>query len=297
MELLSEECVPAIAAEVDIAIGSKRKRGSVTSKSKRPRKSSQAAKQDKENHAPGSLTLGSTKSSTSISGAAEADTVSTTKRRVLRKAEKKQVADVVLKVDKADLVASVLQQVDNELHIQSFQARSELWERFKVSDVFLLECESLRGLYRATYIQCSTGKDKHARFQLEWYQQCSFMLEDQDNPTVSAVRSTQHCLSDARDISKWVDFRKNCSHICTTHDGNAVMIAVQVLSSIFSHTKQPLAYQVCHQCRMILQLHLSHLQQNLRMYTTGLVELPLLKCYMIPFYVHQPCRQENRYFH
>lgn len=232
MELLSEECVPAIAAEVDIAIGSKRKRGSVTSKSKRPRKSSQAAKQDKENHAPGSLTLGSTKSSTSISGAAEADTVSTTKRRVLRKAEKKQVADVVLKVDKADLVASVLQQVDNELHIQSFQARSELWERFKVSDVFLLECESLRGLYRATYIQCSTGKDKHARFQLEWYQQCSFMLEDQDNPTVSAVRSTQHCLSDARDISKWVDFRKNCSHICTTHDGNAVMIAVQ--SAVFN---------------------------------------------------------------
>ena len=109
MELLSEECVPAIAAEVDIAIGSKRKRGSVTSKSKRPRKSSQAAKQDKENQAPGSLTLGSTKSSTSISGAAEADTVSTMKRRVLRKAEKKQVADVVLKVDKADLVASVLQ--------------------------------------------------------------------------------------------------------------------------------------------------------------------------------------------
>ena len=109
MEHFSEECVPAVAAEVDI--GTKRKRRSVTSKSKCPRKS----KQDKENQAPGSLTLGSGKASTS--GAAEADTISTTKRRVLRKAEKKEVADAVLKVEKADLVASVLQQVDNELHI------------------------------------------------------------------------------------------------------------------------------------------------------------------------------------
>jgi len=62
-----------------------------------------AAKQDKENQAPGSLTLGSRKASTLILGAAEADTIGTTKRRVLRKAEKKQVADAVLKVDKADL--------------------------------------------------------------------------------------------------------------------------------------------------------------------------------------------------
>jgi len=88
MELFSEECVPAIAAEVDIAIGSKRKRGSVTSKSKRPRKSGQAAKQDKENQAPGSLTLGSRKASTLISGAAEADTIGTTKRRVRQKGRK-----------------------------------------------------------------------------------------------------------------------------------------------------------------------------------------------------------------
>ena len=51
------------------------------------------------------------------------------------------------------------------------------------------------------------------------------MLVDQDNP--STVRSTRRCLSDAHDISRWVDFRKNCSHICTTHDANAVMIAVQ----------------------------------------------------------------------
>ena len=73
--------VPAIAAEVDIGttldIGTKRKRGSVTSKSKRPRKRKQAAKVDKENQPPGSLTLGSRKASTS--GAAEADTISTTK--------------------------------------------------------------------------------------------------------------------------------------------------------------------------------------------------------------------------
>ena len=54
------------------------------------------------------------------------------------------------------------------------------------------------------------------------------MLVDQDNPsTANAVRSTQRCLSDARDISSWVDFRKNCLHFCTTHDANAVMIVVQ----------------------------------------------------------------------
>ena len=81
MEHFSKEYVPAIAAEVDIGttldIGTKRKRGSVTSKSKRPRKRKQAAKVDKENQPPGSLTLGSRKASTS--GAAEADTISTTK--------------------------------------------------------------------------------------------------------------------------------------------------------------------------------------------------------------------------
>ena len=92
--------------------------------------------------------------------------------RCLKKAEKQAVATAINKVGKSELL---LEHVDKELHIHSFQDRLMLWERLKVSGMVTV-CECLKELYESTYSKCLTGKEKHARFQLEWYQQCGYVI-------------------------------------------------------------------------------------------------------------------------
>lgn len=52
----------------------------------------------------------------------------TVKKRSLRKGEKKDVATAISKAETANLVASVLQQVDNEHHVNFFPQQLEMWE-------------------------------------------------------------------------------------------------------------------------------------------------------------------------
>ena len=161
--MVDAKAIPAVAAELDITKKPKRKRSyrSATEKTRNNYKS------NKENNDPLPETEDSNQKKKSKS------------TRCLKKAEKQAVATAINKVDKSELVASVLEYVDKELHIHSFQERSTFWEKLKVSNILVTISECLRELYESTYIsKFSAGREKRARFQLEWYQQCGYLLLD-----------------------------------------------------------------------------------------------------------------------
>ena len=266
MELIvvNAEDVPAVAAELDITSkpGTKRKRScrSATKKPKKPRNSSNS---NKENHDA---------LSEKDDGLMKKKSKST---RCLKKAEKQTVATAINKVDKSELIASVLEHVDKELHIRSFQDRLMFWERLKVSDMLMTVCECLKELYESTYSKCSTGKEKHARFQLEWYQQCGYLLLD-DVPDNADTKALDSSISDL--IPKWMEFRKNQLNICPAYwHANAVQ------GSVFSYLAHTAAE------------HMPSLEQDETQsastpdlqspipepdeVTTSLVEQPLQRCF------------------
>lgn len=225
MELIAvnAEVVPAVAAEVDITskAGTKRKR-SCRSATEKPKKSRKKSKSNKENN----------------DVLPEAESESLKKRskstRCLKKAEKQAVATAINKVDKTELVACVLEHVDKELHIRSFQDRSIFWDKLKVSNMLVTICECLRELYESTYIKYSAGKEKHARFQLEWYQQCGYLLLD-DVAGNGDTRALDSSISGL--IPKWMAFRKNQLNVCPAYHANAVLIAVQgAVFNYLAHT-------------------------------------------------------------
>ena len=69
----------------------------------------------------------------------------------------------ILGARKEDLVPFVLLEVDEELHIRTYQERAEFWEQLKVSDVVTL-CEAFQ--YAYLYQKHQNSKDKHMHFQL-----------------------------------------------------------------------------------------------------------------------------------
>lgn len=131
-------------------------------------------------------------------------------KRCLNQSEKRAISDTVLHIDKADLLSSVLQHMDDEAHIKAFSCRSEFWDSLKISDLLPSICESLN---QATYMACSKGKDKQMQFILQWYQQCRKMLLEE---------KSAHGLSDT--TSKWIDFRNGCQPQCPLFHSNSVMI-------------------------------------------------------------------------
>ena len=118
--------------------------------------------------------------------------------------------------------------MDKELHIRSFEDRSIFWEKLKISDTLIAVCESLRALFESTYTKCSARKEKHDRFQFEWYQQCGHMLSD--DAMAPACNDTKASAVDSKIsnvIPKWREFRRNQLNICPVYHANAVLIAVQ----------------------------------------------------------------------
>ena len=192
MEFIVEsvEAVSAVAAEIDIPSkpGVKRKRSccSATEKSKKPRKNSK-------------LTAGTNKENSEVQPESKKKSKSI---RCLKKAEKQAVATAINKVDKSELVASVLEYVDKELHVRSFEERIKFWGKLKVSNMVVTVCECLRALYVSTYSKCSTGKEKHARFQFECYQQCGYLLLDD----VAGIDTKAFDSSISGLIPKWMEF-------------------------------------------------------------------------------------------
>ena len=64
----------------------------------------------------------------------------------MKKAEKQAVVTAINVVSKSELVAAVLEHVDKELHIGSFQDRSMFWGKLKVSNMLVTFSECLRAL-------------------------------------------------------------------------------------------------------------------------------------------------------
>ena len=222
------ESVPAIAGEVEIPSksGCKRKSGcsssSTTRRLKKARTSETLAESNKENKPSGAIQRRDTRE-------ADGKKPKSSSSRSLKKAEKRVVADAILNVDKFDLTAAVLEQVDKELHIRSFEDRLKFWETMKVSNMVMTLCESLKALYESIYTKCSKGKEKHARFQFEWYQQCGYMLVEE----VAAFPADKVDGSISSVIPKWIEFRRNQLHACHMYHANAVLIAVQ--GATFNH--------------------------------------------------------------
>ena len=75
----------------------------------------------------------------------------------------------------------------------------------------------------SAYTKCGKGNAKFVKFQLEWYRQCSFMLQESSVDTDTLAKS-QLC-----DVTRlWWAFRAD--HMqqlpCTLFHSNAVMIAI-----------------------------------------------------------------------
>ncbi len=124
-----------------------------------------------------------------------------------------------------ELFASVLQDVDGQLHIYTYPCRAEFWEKFKVNDLMVKICNGLAELYSRTYNQCDKGKEKCSNFQLEWYRKCSLMLTDDFTKDVSHPLFT---------LSRnWLFFRNQDANSSSVYHCNAVLIAVQ--SAVYNH--------------------------------------------------------------
>lgn len=80
-------------------------------------------------------------------------------------------------------------------------------------------CECLKKVYVSIYSECPTGTDKHAKFQLKWYQHCSSMLNDCTNDI-----EYHPCLNEA--AKKWVEFKNAHSSYCSFHL-LCIMISIQ----------------------------------------------------------------------
>ena len=128
-----------------------------------------------------------------------------TKRRSLRKSEKKALVSVISKADTTDLVAAVLHQVDSEQHLHFFPQRLEVWEKLKISNLFQILCECFKKLYISIYTDYCTGSDKYIKFQLKWYEQCSSMLQE-------CMTNCHSCLYEA--AAKWSEFKNDTA--CST---------------------------------------------------------------------------------
>ena len=109
----------------------------------------------------------------------------------------------------------MLLEVDEKLHIRTYQQRAEFWEQVKVSNVIVAVCESQ---YVYLYEKYLNGKDKHMHFQIEWYQHCSDMLLD---------TMPRPCLQHKQSTSVWFDFRNDRLNQFSIDHCNAVLLSVQ----------------------------------------------------------------------
>ena len=146
------------------------------------------------------------------------------KSPTLTQKSQRAIVQAIQQVATSDLVAAVLGEVDDQLHIATFSGRSAFWEKLKVSDLLPNLCTSLQNTYVTAYSSCGKGKDKYMSFQLEWYRQCSFMLQD-STPDMTAETPED-----------WWSFRSDClkqiEHGSLFHC-NAVMIAIQ--SAVYNY--------------------------------------------------------------
>ena len=148
-------------------------------------------------------------------------------RPTLIQKSQRTIVQAIQQVAASDLVASVLGEVDDQLHIATFSNISAFWEKLKVSDLLPNLCTSLKDTYVTAYTSCGKGKDKYMSFQLEWYRRCSFMLQD----------STPDTTTGTPDFGSWWSFRNDFLKQIPEHDSlfhcNAVMIAVQ--SAVYNY--------------------------------------------------------------
>ena len=109
-----------------------------------------------------------------------------------------------------------------------------MWEKLKISDSFLIICECLRNLYNAIYTKHTTGTDKYTKFQLDWYRNCSSLLQEH----ISA-ENNHPCLLEA--AKKWIEF-KNVYNMYSSFHLNCVMITVQ--SAMFKQLGKHVAQEI-----------------------------------------------------
>jgi hypothetical protein len=140
-----------IAAEVEITTTTKKIRGSAKKRAK------------------GSVGEAKRRKVQSNKENAEPKKKSKRTRPTLTQKSQRTIVQAIQQVATSDLVASVLGEVDDQLHIATFSNRSAFWEKLKVSDLLPKLCTSLKDTYVTTYTSCGKGKDKYMSFQLAWY--------------------------------------------------------------------------------------------------------------------------------
>ena len=76
------------------------------------------------------------------------------KRKSLNVKSQRIVLQAIRQVESANLLAAVLGEVDDQLHIAVFSGRSAFWEKLNVTDLLPSVCTSLKDVYRAVYAKC-----------------------------------------------------------------------------------------------------------------------------------------------
>ena len=88
----------------------------------------------------------------------------TTRRRLLRAEERKEVADI----SRDTLVLFVCDRVPGELAGELFPERLQLWEVFKSTPCLRTIVDAAVARYLKLYSECSKGRDKYAQLFLMW---------------------------------------------------------------------------------------------------------------------------------
>lgn len=128
----------------------------------------------------------------------------------LTMAEKKQLLSALqthITSNSSAVVTSIITAVDKENHIHIFKNREKFWSSLQEQEPLLLAIiNGLTDLFVQVYKSCQKGKEKYSKFQVEWHQCCSKLLDEiyECDKCLSEVHEQWHSYCNRSNISKEV---------------------------------------------------------------------------------------------
>ena len=116
-------------------------------------------------------------------------TMSSRKIKSLNKTEKGKLVDELRAISGVQLLDVVVRKLSEENHMQFHPERAQLMSSLldSSSEEMVAICAGLADNFVCTYLDCDKGKDKYARFQVQWHQSCSKFLLPVDEHTMSSI--------------------------------------------------------------------------------------------------------------
>ena len=104
--------------------------------------------------------------------------VSSSRAKALNKKEKGKLIEELRAISGVQLVDAVVGKLSQESHMQLYPDRDELLALLLDSsgEEMVTICAGLGDNFVSTYMNCNKGKDKYARFQVQWHHSCSKFL-------------------------------------------------------------------------------------------------------------------------